>query len=116
MWAPDSKRFASYSSKQNSGHTTAYFWTGELFAAVKLPVDNLPGRDGDLELKGAKHIHTFVEPIRWKDATTLLLDRRDYFEKTEKPGGIHGIGRFYHFTIATDDYGKATLKSVVEEK
>ena len=116
IWAPDSKRFASYSSKQNSGHTTVYSWTGEYFAAVKLPIDNLPGRDGDLELEGAKHIHTFVEPIRWKDATTLMLDRRDYFEKTEKPGGIHGIGRFYHLKIAMDDNGKATLKSVVEEK
>jgi hypothetical protein len=77
LWTDDSQRFAAYSRRQFSGHTTVYQIAGGQVQTVTLPVNDPPGRSADAELKGAKGISTHIEPVGWTTPTTLALGRED---------------------------------------
>lgn len=115
LWTDDSQRFAAYSCAQFSGHTTVYQIAGDQVQTVALPVNEPPGGDADSELKGAKHIWTFIEPDRWSTPTTLELNRHDYFQSTDKTRPTRDIGRFYHISVAIGADGKATVKDYSEQ-
>ena len=116
LWTDDSQRFAAYSCAQLSGHTTVYQIAGDQVQTVALPVDDPPGRSTDAELKGAKHIHTFIEPVRWTTPTILEVYRHDYFQSTDATRATRDIGRSYHISVAIGADGKATVKDYSEEK
>jgi hypothetical protein len=108
LWTDDSQRFAAYScAAQFSGHTTVYQIAGDQVQTVALPVNDPPGRSADAELKGAKDIHTIIEPVRWSTPTTLEVGREDWF---------YGKYRFYHICVAIGADGKATVKDYSQEQ
>jgi uncharacterized delta-60 repeat protein len=122
LWSPDSKRFAYVASDlSHAGNlfrnpppppqrtqTTVYQSSGKSFAKVDLALDQPPGKESDLEIKGAVMGHEFVTPVRWADANTLMLERHDYYEKLTLPSGSsHGFARLYEITVAFKNDGTA---------
>ncbi len=116
FWSVDSRRFAAYSCGEYSGHTTVFQIEGDAVRLIPLPVDPPPGRDADAQLKAAKLVHCFIEPVRWITPTTLALDRREYFRSTDSSATIHDIGRYYHITVELSADGRAAMKEYAEEK
>jgi uncharacterized delta-60 repeat protein len=95
LWSPESKRFAYVTSDLiHSGNpfhnpppppqrtqTTAYQISGKSFGKIDLPLQQPPGRENDPEIKGTVMRQEFLSPVRWANANTLILERRDYYEK-----------------------------------
>jgi len=129
VWSPDSKRFASLSSRMNEKQanlfskpqpephqkqTAVYQVTGDSWSRVEMPLDKMPGRERDTELQGAILGHDFIEPVRWQKKNVLLLERHEYFEK-KKPienSTIEQIGtlaRWHWITATITPEGKVTL-------
>lgn len=116
FWAADSQRFAAYSCGEYSGHTTIFQIEADTVRLIPLPVDPPPGRDADTQLKAAKLVHCFIEPVRWTTPTTLALDRREYFRSTDVSATVHDIGRYYHITVTLGTNGEPVLQEYAEEK
>ncbi|MDQ3625843.1 MAG: hypothetical protein M3372_01770 [Verrucomicrobiota bacterium] len=129
LWSPDSKRFAYRSSDltQHEGNlfstprpppkrkqTAVYQLSGESFMRVELPLNNVPGREKDEELKRAILGHEYTEPERWQKPNVLLLERHEYYE-TLKPitdskfESIHPLARWYRITATISPEGKAAV-------
>lgn len=99
MWSPDSKRFAFFSGSQGgAGQTVVFQNEGGAFKRVPQAEVKLPGRDADAEVKGASHLWTFEEPVRWAAADVLVLMHHEYFEGKRPDGSINSIGRTYEIT------------------
>ena len=112
LWSPDSKRFAFFSGAPGSpGRTAVFQQDGNTFTRAKLPEVTFPGRATDAELKGARHVFAFVEPLRWAEPDVLVISHHDYFESTSAEGSIRGIGRTYEITRNLTT-GKATVKVI----
>lgn len=129
VWSPDSKRFASLSTRMNlqqrnlfseprqvphRKQTTVYQGMGGSWSRVELPLDKVPGRESDTELEGAVLGHDYIEPIRWQKANVLLLERHEYYEKFKpiedsKFQSIVGFARWHSITGSINPEGKATL-------
>jgi hypothetical protein len=112
LWAPDSQRFASMTGALGAGgaaQTVVYQKQGDTFTVVKLPEWEFPGRATDAELKGAKHLWTFVEPERWEKPDVLVVLHHEYFESIRPDHSIHSIGRTYDITLNFTT-GKAAVK------
>jgi hypothetical protein len=58
----------------------------------------LPGRETDTELKGAQHLWSHEEPLRWTAPDVLVLRRHEYFEGKHPDTSIRSIGRAYEVT------------------
>jgi hypothetical protein len=112
LWSPDSQRFAYMSGALGAGgeaQTVVYQKRGGTFIRAELPDAEFPGRATDAELKGAKHLWTFVEPQCWEQPDVLLLLHHQYFESKRADHSIQSIGRTYDIrrNLTT---GKATVK------
>jgi hypothetical protein len=109
LWSPDSKRFAYAVSNLAGGtQTTVYQSSGDSFAKVNLPLDQPPGKESDPEIKGAVMVHESVSPVRWANANTLILERRDGYQKRTIPSRpIPGFGRNYEITVSFKEDGTA---------
>lgn len=112
LWSPDTQRFAYMSGALGAGgeaQTVVYEKRGGTFTRAELPEVEFPGRATDAELKGAKHLWSFVEPLRWEKPDVLLLLHHEYFESKRADRSIHSIGRTYEIT-RNFTTGKATVK------
>jgi hypothetical protein len=112
LWSPDSKRFAHMSGALRAGgeaQTVVYEMKDGSFKRAKLAGVEFPGRAGDAELKGARHLWQYVEPQRWESAEVLVLLHHDYFEGIRADRSIHSIGRTYEVTQHLGK-GSATAK------
>ncbi len=131
LWAPDSRRLASRSSglTEQRGNlfstprpeplrkqTAVYQMTGDSWSRVELPLDTVPGRGSDTELKGAILGHDYIEPVRWLKPNVLLLERHEYYERLKpvivdkvKFDSIVGFARWYSITVNINSEGKASL-------
>ncbi len=137
LWSPDSKRFAYLSSNLpiptgnlfsiprppvQKKQTTVYQRSGETFAKVKVRLNDVPGRDGDAEVKDAVLGHEHIEPLRWAKPNVLILQRHEYFEKLRPEtigdstfNTIHPIGRLYEVTVTIQADHTATVATELRE-
>lgn len=128
LWSPDSKRFACLSAwmKQPDGpllrnppptpprkQTTVYQVAGESFAKVEMPLNEVPGREKDEELKGAVLGHEYTEPVRWAKPDVLILERHEYYQKLRprtiegvKFEEVHSFDRLFQITATIKPDGK----------
>lgn len=110
MWSPDSQRFAFFSGADGSAAQTVVYQTdGRTFTRTKQPELKLPDRDADDEVKGAKPLWTFVEPLRWEKPDVLVLMHHEYFEILRPDRTINSTGRTYDITRNLTT-GEATAK------
>ena len=129
VWSPDSKRFASLSSRMNLDQrnlfseprqvphrkqTAVYQLAGDSWSRVEMPLDKVPGRERDTELERAMLGHDYIEPIRWQKRNVLLLERHEYYEKMKpiENSTIEQIGtlsRWHSITATISPEGKATV-------
>ena len=123
LWAPDSKRFAYFSSDLTPGRagglkkqTAIFQLTGQTFGKVDLPLAETPGTEGDPILSAATLIHDFVEPVNWVTPTVLKIARHDYYQTTDKSGASGDSVRVYDITATIGVDGKATIDSKLVEK
>lgn len=106
LWSDDSKRFAFFSGAQRGGAQTIVFESkGGSFHRAGNPIFKLPGREEDAEIRNAKRLWIFEEPIRWTSPDMLALLHHEYFEGTRPDGSINAMGRTYDITrnFATGD-------------
>jgi Bacterial SH3 domain len=130
LWSPDSKRFAYISSDltRSAGNlfstprpapqrkqTAVYQLSGDSFALVEIPFNEVPGRDADTELQGAILGHDYVEPLRWSKPNVLVLEKHEYYENLkplvvgdEKFDTIHSFDRLRQITVTIGPDAKAT--------
>jgi uncharacterized delta-60 repeat protein len=122
LWSPDSKRFA-YASEGSThagnvfrnptvaplrGQTIVYQLSGASFVKTDLPLNHPPGNETDPELTGAAIARDFVTATRWENPNTLILEKREYYEKlTPSSGDKHGLGRVYDITVSFNEDGTA---------
>ncbi len=137
LWAPDSRRLAYMSGDLTHGgnlfakpppaprrkQTTVYQFAGESFVKVDLPIDDVPGREKDEELRGALLGHEHIEPLRWAKPDLLILQRHEYFRKlkpTKLDGltfeSVHDLSRLYEITVRIAADGRATVKNFLQKK
>lgn len=131
LWSPDSRRFASLSSDLTEQRgslfatprppplrkrTVVYQRVGDAWHRVELALDEVPGRDRDTELQGAVLGHEYVEPVRWRAANVLVLERHEYYEKLQPLvvngvtfQSVVGLSRWYAITATIAADGSATL-------
>lgn len=131
LWSPDSQRVACLSTDlpaqpgslldnppppPQRKQTAIYQRTGDSFARVDLSLGEAPGHAADKELQGASRGHIFTEPVRWRKANVLLLDRHEYYRKMiptvidkVKFNSIHDLARQYEITITFASDGKADV-------
>jgi hypothetical protein len=134
LWSSDSNRVACVSSDLTQGHgnlfskprppvqrkqTAVYQRSSESFGRIELDLSEVPGRDGDEEVKGAILGHEYTEPIRWESPAVLILERHEYYEKLKpttvgevKFESIHSFDRLYQIaaTIAPDGNASVVWK------
>lgn len=96
--------------------TAVYQRNGAAWNRVALPLDAVPGREGDTELQGAILGHDYVEPARWRSSNVLVLERHEFYEKLQpqvvdglKFESIVWLSRWYWITATIDPAGKTTL-------
>jgi hypothetical protein len=96
--------------------TTVYQSLGNSFAKVNLPLDQPPGKESDPEIKGVVMGHEFVSPVRWANANTLILERRDDYQKLTIPSRPNpGFGRNYEITVSFKEDGTANTSWKLRE-
>ena len=110
MWSPDSKCFAYFSGMDGSAAQTIVYQTdGRAFTRMNPPEVKFPGRDADEEIKGAKPLWTFVEPLRWEKPDALVLLHHEYYEILRPDRTINSTGRTHEITRHLTT-GEATVK------
>jgi hypothetical protein len=127
LWAPDSKRFAYRSNRENQEQanlfstprpephrkvTAIYQLTGDSWQRADLLPNEPPDRADDAELAGGVLGHEYTEPVRWEKPNVLVLERHDYYEVMRPIEGseiqsINGAGRLYRITATITPDGKA---------
>ncbi|WP_166442558.1 SH3 domain-containing protein [Phragmitibacter flavus] len=111
LWAEDSQKVALFvhDGLQHGNLLVFQRARGVMFENVELDLDELPGRAGDKQLKGAKLIFSRIEPLRW-DGDVLMVQRHDYFEKPNADGpGNTGLGRTYELKVKVDGEGASVV-------
>jgi hypothetical protein len=112
LWAPDSKRLAYFSGGMaGSAQTVVLELKAEKFARVEQPPVDFPADASDKDLEDAKLIWSHIEPQKWEDSGTIVLEHHNYYEGKRANSSIRSEGRTYKITwnVATGNIGATRI-------